>query len=80
MTRDPGPVPADEPADERADERADEDPGAGTAVQRRRRRAEVFGDVLPEQTEDERGDSWGEPDPGRRSEEWLRGQVPPHHG
>jgi len=36
--------------------------------------------VLPEQTEDERGDAWGEPDAGRRSEEWLRGQVPPHHG
>jgi len=53
---------------------------AGTAASRRRRRAEVFGDVLPEQTEDERGDAWGEPDAGRRSEEWLRGQVPPHHG
>ena len=48
---------------------------------RRRRLAEVFGDVLPEQTSDDaaepgaRGD--GDADPG---EEWLRRQVPPHHG
>lgn len=48
--------------------------------QRRKRLAEVFGDVLPDTTGDER-------EPGgdgvrRRSadEQWLRDQVPPHHG
>lgn len=45
---------------------------------RRRRRAAVFGEVLPESTGDERAD-WGERG-GIGSEEWLRAQVPPHHG
>ena len=45
---------------------------------RRRRRAAVFGEVLPESTGDERAD-WGERG-GNGSEEWLRAQVPPHHG
>lgn len=50
-------------------------------AERRRRLAEVFGDVLPDQTTDETG-----PDAGDRAgqvdanEEWLRRQVPPHHG
>ncbi len=50
-----------------------------TADERRRRRAAVFGDVLPDTTADERGDgeSGGSAD---ASEEWLRRQVPPHHG
>ena len=45
--------------------------------ERRRRRAEVFGDTLPDTTADERDDS-----PKRESEtdRWLREQVPPHHG
>lgn len=44
---------------------------------RRRRLAEVFGDVLPEQTSDDAA----EPDTSTdTSEEWLRRQVPPHHG
>ncbi|MEV4633181.1 hypothetical protein ACIBED_14895 [Rhodococcus coprophilus] len=43
----------------------------------RARLARIFGDVLPETTRDER-DSGGE---GRGdSDEWLRRQVPPHHG
>jgi len=43
---------------------------------RTRRLAEVFGDVLPEQTSDDR-----DPDgPQRDSDAWLRAQVPPHHG
>jgi len=43
----------------------------------RRRRAEVFGDVLPDATSDERGEDWGEhpSDP----DEWYRREVPPHH-
>ena len=45
---------------------------------RRRRRARVFGDVLPDRTSDERDDgSDGAP---TGAEEWLRRQVPPHHG
>jgi hypothetical protein len=43
---------------------------------RARRLAEVFGDVLPEQTSDDR-----DPDePTGDSDAWLRAQVPPHHG
>lgn len=46
--------------------------------QRRRRLAEVFGDVLPKVTRDERDpDQPAEESPGDR---WLRSQVPPHHG
>jgi hypothetical protein len=47
-------------------------------AERRRRLAEVFGDVLPETTSDER-----EPDDalGELSRDaWYRDQVPPHHG
>jgi hypothetical protein len=43
---------------------------------RAKRLAEVFGDVLPEQTSDDR-------DPGETAgdgDAWLRAQVPPHHG
>ena len=43
---------------------------------RRRRLAEVFGDVLPEQTRDDE-DGGGDT---AASEEWLKRQVPPHHG
>jgi hypothetical protein len=50
-------------------------PAAETEWQRRRRLAAVFGDVLPETTSDERDES----DSGM-AEEWLRRQVPPHHG
>ncbi|GAB3654888.1 hypothetical protein GCM10027596_07050 [Nocardioides korecus] len=61
---------------------ADPDAGPGTEREqaaRRRRLAEVFGDVLPEQTRDDAGD------PADRgvtdsNEDWLRRQVPPHHG
>ena len=44
---------------------------------RRRRLAEVFGEELPEQTSDDADDS--QP-PSEGSDEWLRRQVPPHHG
>ena len=47
-------------------------------VQRRRRLAEVFGDVLPDTTSDERDAEDGRDDPS--SDAWLRDQVPPHHG
>ena len=52
-------------------------------AERRRRLAEIFGDVLPEQTSDDAGEAGDRSD--RRTEEktqeaWLRSQVPPHHG
>jgi hypothetical protein len=48
--------------------------------QRRRRLAEVFGDVLPESTSDDR-DEAGETRRGEgRGDRWLKEQVPPHHG
>jgi hypothetical protein len=60
-------------------EQADTDAGS-EEDRRRRRRAEVFGDVLPDSTGDDRPDRWGEGEPGDATEEWLRRQVPPHHG
>lgn len=45
---------------------------------RRRRLAEIFGEVLPDTTSDERDPGRG--DGGRDPDEWLRSQVPPHHG
>ena len=50
---------------------------AAREARRKRRLAQVFGDVLPDGTRDERPDAWGDRDPG---DEWLRSQVPPHHG
>lgn len=44
---------------------------------RRRRLAEVFGDVLPEQTSDDAVEPETGPD---GNDEWLKRQVPPHHG
>jgi hypothetical protein len=76
-------VPADPPG-QPADQRRGEPDEPLAVEERRRRRARVFGDVLPDSTGDERGDGWGDPEPGSNGrdpgEEWLRGQVPPHHG
>ena len=62
-----------------SDEKRDETPDSGkaeeTAWQRRKRLAAVFGDVLPETTADERDES----ETGT-ADEWLKRQVPPHHG
>ncbi|MGC0362730.1 hypothetical protein ABH922_000714 [Rhodococcus sp. 27YEA15] len=52
-----------------------ESSSASTPVDRARL-ARVFGDVFPETTSDERGPE-GHPS---TDDEWLRGQVPPHHG
>ena len=50
-----------------------------TDWERRKRLAEVFGDVLPETTKDERDDEpRGQREAG--TDAWLRAQVPPHHG
>jgi hypothetical protein len=54
-------------------------PGSVDEAARRRRRAAVFGEPLPESTGDETAD-WGERGVEGGAEEWLRAQVPPHHG
>lgn len=46
---------------------------------RKRRLARVFGDVLPEATQDERSAAWGDRE-GGTDDDWFRRQVPPHHG
>ena len=48
--------------------------------QRKRRLAEVFGDVLPDTTADERDPAEGSASATERGDAWLRDQVPPHHG
>jgi hypothetical protein len=52
-------------------------PSADAEAARLRRLDEVFGDVLPETTSDERDDRDAG---GDASDRWLRDQVPPHHG
>lgn len=57
------------------------EPTARERAERRRRLAEIFGEVLPEQTSDDADSGRAE----RRTEEqaqedWLKRQVPPHHG
>ena len=46
-------------------------------AERKRRLAEVFGEVLPETTSDERDEERGAEDSARDA--WFRDQVPPHH-
>ena len=48
--------------------------------ERRRRLAEVFGDVLPETTGDEREPDAKGTDRESAGDRWLKSQVPPHHG
>jgi hypothetical protein len=48
--------------------------------QRRRRIAEVFGDVLPDTTADERDPGEAGDGSAERDDAWLKEQVPPHHG
>jgi hypothetical protein len=55
-------------------------PSADAEAARRRRLDEVFGDVLPETTSDERDDRDDRDAGGDASDRWLRDQVPPHHG
>ena len=47
---------------------------------RKRRLAEVFGDVLPETTSDERDPDAGDVRDEAARDAWYRDQVPPHHG
>ncbi|WP_104105525.1 hypothetical protein [Nocardioides sp. 616] len=55
------------------------EPNRGADWERRRRLAEIFGDVMPETTSDERDPADGT-ERDRSSDDWLRSQVPPHHG
>ncbi|WP_442939603.1 hypothetical protein [Nocardia sp. CY41] len=41
--------------------------------------AKIFGDTLPDTTADERDDR-DDRDHVRSSDDWLRAQIPPHHG
>ena len=52
-------------------------------AERRRRLAEIFGDVLPDQTSDDAGEAGDRADrrtDEKAQEDWLKRQVPPHHG
>jgi len=64
-------------SDERETQRAAE---RQAEWQRRRRRAEVFGDALPDTTADERDPAERSGDAEPRGDAWLKEQVPPHHG
>ena len=67
-------LPAGRSADHASGD-AESGPTAGTTdAQRRRRLDEIFGDVLPDLTGDERG-------PGRPPDDhWYLENRPPHHG
>ena len=58
--------------------------GEGTPAEpewkRRQRLAEIFGEVLPSVTSDELDDDAGRKPGESAGEEWLKRQVPPHHG
>ncbi len=49
-------------------------------AERKKRLAEVFGDVLPDTTSDERDDAPSGHAEESARDEWYRDQVPPHHG
>lgn len=78
----------DRPVEEAAQPGDAEEPGQPedglTEAQRRCLRTQVFGEVLPDRTQDECGAGWSEGEPRSdapdRTEEWLRRQIPPHHG
>jgi hypothetical protein len=57
----------------------EDEAGTEAVVERRRRLAEVFGDVLPDTTSDERDPESASADEPER-DAWYRDQVPPHHG
>lgn len=47
---------------------------------RRRRADRLLGGLLPDQTQDESADTWGDPDGTASRDEEMRRDVPPHHG
>jgi hypothetical protein len=72
------PPPAEPPPAEPAETEPIQTESAADGPARRRRLAEVFGEVLPEATVDDRPDrgSGG----GDLDERWYRENRPPHHG
>jgi hypothetical protein len=48
-------------------------------LERRRRAAQLIGDLLPDTTTDETAEGWNENDASSRDADFLR-DVPPHHG
>lgn len=61
------------------DRAADPGPAAEAERERRRRAAELLGDLLPSTTTDETDEGWNERGGSSRDDEYLR-DVPPHHG
>ncbi|MCW2750883.1 MAG: hypothetical protein JWR83_1993 [Aeromicrobium sp.] len=58
------------------------DPAHGLSkreIERRKRAAELLGDLLPSTTTDDTDEGWGEQAAPTSDEEFLR-DVPPHHG
>ena len=65
----------------RAEEtRAEESRAEESRAERRRRLDRIFGEGLPEQTEDDTDEPRRRAEAESAGEEWLRRQVPPHHG
>lgn len=74
------PVTPEQPEQQRPDPGTARREAARREAARRRRLAEAFGEVLPEASSDERPDAWGDRERGGQGDDWLRSQVPPHHG
>lgn len=53
--------------------------GESAEAARRRRAAELLGDLLPSATRDDTDEGWNEKGDTSREDELLR-DVPPHHG
>ena len=62
------------------EERTESAETAADRASRRRRLAQIFGEGLPDQTSDDLDEPARSADEARRNDEWLRRQVPPHHG
>lgn len=66
---------------DRAGDRTGGETPAEPDWKRKQRLAAIFGDVLPSVTSDERDDDAAARESGESAaEEWLKRQVPPHHG
>lgn len=65
------------PVEQEPDEPQDSVPELEPEWVRRKRLADVFGDVLPDQTSDDHAPASQRDGKG---DDWYRHQVPPHHG
>lgn len=69
------------PVDQEPDETRDDVQELEPEWVRRKRLADVFGDVLPDQTSDDRAPASQRDGKGDgKGDDWYRDQVPPHHG